>query len=141
MKKFLLFFSVILFTSCGPTKVQEETRPLYEILVQKNAGGAKFKFFEIISQPEEFVMIQGDPELKNKIRANDINTANFLILSLGEKPTGGFGIGIEKAEETATNIIVTVKEIEPQPGAIATQVLSNPYCVVRINSKKEIIIK
>ncbi len=141
MKKAILFFAIILAVSCGPTKTKNEARPLYEVLVQKNAGGAQFKFFEIISQPEEFVMIQNDPELKSKIKPNDISTANFLILSLGEKPTGGFGIGIDKVEETATNIVVTIKETEPEAGAMVSQAMTNPYCVVRINSKKEIIIK
>jgi hypothetical protein len=86
-------------------------------------------------------MIKNDPELKSKIGPNDINTANFLILSMGEKPSGGYAIGIDNVTETDKNIIVTIKETAPAPGAMVTNAFTAPYCVVRINSKKEIIIK
>lgn len=141
MKKLLILASVILAVSCGPGKVVEEKRPLYEMLIQKQIDGAKVRFFEIISLPEEFSMIKNDPELKGKIKPTDINTANFLILSMGEKSTGGYSIDIERVEETDKNIIVTVKETAPKPGEMVTMAFTAPYAVVRINSKKEIIIK
>lgn len=141
MKKTLLLFTVVLAASCSATKNTEVKRPLYEVLAQKSIGGAKVKFFEIISQPSEFGMIKNDPELKGKIDANAITTANFLILSAGEKSSGGYSIGIESVTETDKNIVVSVKETAPEPGEIVTMAFTTPYCVVRINSKKEIIIK
>ena len=86
-------------------------------------------------------MLQSDENLKNKISANDIQTSNFVILNMGEKNTGGYKIGVENVVETDKNIIITVKETIPIPGGMVTQVFTNPFCVVRINSKKEIIIK
>lgn len=141
MKKAVFLFTILVAISCGPTKGDANKRPLYEILTQQTNGGAKVRFFEIISQPQEFTMIKNDPELKSKIKADDINTANFLILSLGEKNSGGYAIGIESVVETDSNIIVTVKETAPDPDAMVTMGFTNPYCVVRINSKKEIIFK
>ncbi|MDI1255704.1 MAG: protease complex subunit PrcB family protein [Flavobacterium sp.] len=141
MKRILLFLIMAVLVSCVAAKTASVERPLYEVLVQKSYDGAKVKFYEIISQPDEFMMIKNDPELKSKIGANDINTANFLILSMGEKATGGYAIGIESVTETDKNIIVTVKETGPETGAMVTTAYTNPYCVVRINSKKEIIIK
>ncbi|MGK4568036.1 protease complex subunit PrcB family protein [Flavobacterium sp. 3HN19-14] len=136
MKRILIFTIAVIMVSCGATKSTSSEKPLYEILVQKSYDGAKVKFYEIISQPDEFIMIKNDPDLKSKIGANDINTANFLILSMGEKPTGGYSIGIDTVTETDKNIIVTVKETTPKPGAVATDAFTAPYCVVRINSKK-----
>ena len=60
---------------------------------------------------------------------------------MGEKPTGGYKIGVESVVETDKNIIITVKETIPEPNAMVTQVMTYPYCIVKINSKKEIIIK
>ena len=60
---------------------------------------------------------------------------------MGEKTSGGYTIGIESAVETDKNIIITVKETSPEPNAMVTQAITNPFCVVKINSKKEIIIK
>jgi len=141
MKKSILVLTAIITFSCGSTKEAEAKRPLYEMLIQKSYGGAKVKFFEVISLPEEFIMIKNDPELKDKIKPNDIETANFLILSSGEKNTGGYSIGIESVVENDKNIIVTIKETSPEPGGMVTMAFTTPYAVVRINSKKEIIIK
>jgi hypothetical protein len=60
---------------------------------------------------------------------------------MGEKPTGGYSIGVENVVETDKNIIITVKETKPESDAILTQNITYPFCVVKINSKKEIIIK
>ena len=141
MKKIALVFLTILLFSCGSTNKTIEKRPLFEILTQQNDGGASIHFFEILSEPNEIKMLQGDENLKSKIGSNDIQTANFVILNMGQKTTGGYKIGIENVVETDKNIIITVKETIPEPGGMVTQVFTNPFCVVRINSKKEIIFK
>jgi hypothetical protein len=141
MKKIALVFLTVLLFSCASTTKISEKRPLFEILTQQNDGGASIRFFEILSEPNEIKMLQGDENLKSKIGSNDIQTANFVILNMGQKTTGGYKIGIENVVETDKNIIITVKETIPEPGGMVTQVLTNPFCVVRINSKKEIIFK
>lgn len=141
MKKIALVFLTVLLFSCASTTKISEKRPLFEILTQQNDGGASIRFFEILSEPNEIKMLQGDENLKSKIGSNDIQTANFVILNMGQKTTGGYKIGIENVVETDKNIIITVKETIPEPGGVVTQVFTNPFCVVRINSKKEIIFK
>ncbi|HJR99428.1 MAG TPA: protease complex subunit PrcB family protein [Flavobacterium sp.] len=64
-----------------------------------------------------------------------------MISNMGEKPTGGYAIKVESVIETERNILIKVKEILPEPGAMLIQSINYPYCVVKINSKKEIIIK
>ncbi|MBG6111556.1 hypothetical protein IWX84_002443 [Flavobacterium sp. CG_9.10] len=142
MKKIAILSLSILLYSCGASSTKNSAkRPLYEVLTQQNDGGASIHFFEILSEPNEIKMLQSDENLKNKISANDIQTSNFVILNMGEKNTGGYKIGIEDVVETDKNIIITVKETIPKPGGMVTQVFTNPFCVVRINSKKDIIIK
>lgn len=141
MKKIALLFLTALLFSCASTNKTAEKRPLFEFLTQQNDGGASIRFFEILSEPNEIKMLQNDENLKTKISSNDVQTANFVILNMGEKSTGGYIIGIENIVETDKNIIITVKETIPEPGAIVSQVFTNPFSVVRINSKKEIIFK
>ena len=141
MKKvFILVLTLALF-SCATTTKKQESKPLFEVLTQQEDGGASIHFFEILSEPQEIIMLQNDPKLKNKISPNDIQTSNFILMNMGEKSTGGYKIVIESVVETDKNIIVTIKEITPEPSKIVTQEIATPYCVVRINSKKEIIIK
>lgn len=141
MRKVAAILVVLVLYSCGSGKTSTDKKPLFEVLTQQEDGGGNIHFFEILSEQKEIVMLQNDEKLKKKIKPEDITSANFLILNMGEKSTGGYSIGVEKVEETADKIIVTVKETEPKPGDMVTQAITYPYAVVKINSKKEIVVK
>jgi len=141
MKKVVLALLLLVLFSCSSSIKQTGNKPLFEVLTQQAEGGASIRFFEILSEPKEIAMLQNDEKLKNKINSNDTQTSNFIVLNMGEKTSGGYKIGIQSAVETDKNIIITIKETIPDPGAMATQQITTPYCVVKINSKKEIIIK
>jgi hypothetical protein len=142
MKKIPALFVVLLLVSCGASSIKStDKKPLFEVLTQQSDGGASIRFFEILSEPNEIKMLQNDENLKNKISPNDIQNSNFIVLNMGEKTSGGYKIGIDTVVETDKNIIITVKETIPAPGGMVTQAFTNPFCVVKINSKKEIIIK
>jgi len=137
--KILLAVVAGLFVSCSTTKTSTAKKPLYEVLTQQQNGGSNIQFYEIVSDQKEIGMLLGDEHLSGKVKAADIQTSNFVILNLGEKSTGGFGIGVEKVEELPDKIVVTVKEIKPE-GEMVTQALTYPYAVIKINSKKPIEI-
>lgn len=142
MKKIVLLLVALTLVSCGATSTKSSDKnSLYEVLTQQTNGGASIRFFEILSEPNEITMLQNDENLKNKIRPNDLQTSNFIVLNMGEKTSGGYSIGIDTVVETDKNIVITVKETSPEPGSMVTQAFTNPFCVVKINSKKEIIFK
>ena len=138
MKKVLSVVALAFLLSCSTNK-NLANKPLFEVLTVQENGGANINFYEIISEPSEIPMLIGDENLKHKIKADDIKKSNFILLNLGEKNYGGFTIIVEKVEETPENIIVYTKEVKPQ--GMATTVITYPYTVVKINSKKPIIIK
>ncbi|TDE28314.1 MULTISPECIES: protease complex subunit PrcB family protein [Flavobacterium] len=142
MKKIVLSLVALTLVSCGATSSKSSDKnSLYEVLTQQTNGGASIRFFEILSEPNEIAMLQNDENLKNKIGPNDIQTSNFIVLNMGEKTSGGYSIGIDTVVETDKNIVITIKETIPEPGSMVTQAFTNPFCVVKINSKKEIIFK
>jgi len=140
MKKVISFVVVFILISCG-TKKTTDSKGLYEVLTQQSDGGGNIKFFEILTEPNEIAMLQSDPLLKDKMKQGDINNSNYVILNMGQKNTGGYSIDVEKVEETDSNIIITVKENNPAPDAMLMQVITYPYTVIKVNSKKEIIVK
>ena len=141
MKKIgLLFLTLILF-SCGATKSKEVNKSLYEIITQQSDGGGNIHFYEIVSTSQEFKMLQGDDKLKAKITPNDINDSNFLILNMGEKSINGCSINVVDVQETDNKIIITIQETEPKSEGITLADYVYPYCIVKINSKKEIVFK
>ncbi|WP_338648411.1 protease complex subunit PrcB family protein [Flavobacterium sp. KS-LB2] len=142
MKKIIVSLVAVALVSCGATVTKSSDKnALYEVLTQQTNGGASIRFFEILSEPNEIAMLQNDENLKDKISSNDIQTSNFLVLNMGEKTSGGYSIGIDTVVETDKNIVITIKETSPEPGSMVTQAFTNPFCVVKINSKKEIIFK
>jgi hypothetical protein len=142
MKNSIVLLLALLLVACGVTvPIKSESNALYEILTQRTYGGANIHFFEILTKPNEIRMLQNDKNLKNKISPIDVEKSNFVILNMGENNTGGYSIGINSVVETEKNIIITVKESTHAPDSIVNQVFTYPFCVVKINSKKEIIFK
>jgi hypothetical protein len=139
MKKVIVtIFMLMLCIACTTTK-KIEPMPLYEILKQAEQGGADFQFYEIVTDKKEFKMILNDPDLRKKVKQDDILTANFILLNMGQKSSGGYFFSVENIEETPENIIITIKENASK--GMVTSVMTNPMCILKINSKKNIIIK
>lgn len=138
MKKIsALFVSIFLF-SCGTQKpISDGELTLYEILKEDQYNGARIKFYEIISEPSEFKLLLNDPDLKRKVASKDIITANYIVINLGEKTTGGYSMKVKNIEETEDSIIVSIEEVAPD--GMATMVMTYPMMVVKINSKKPIV--
>ncbi len=139
MKKYFLILLIIIVSSCSSVISKDATKPLYEILTVQKDGGASIRFFEILSEEREIKMLLGDDNLKKKIIPNDINTCNFVILNMGEQNTNGNSIGVERVEEKADKIIITTKENKSNSNTITVDYLY-PYTIVKVNSKKEIVI-
>ncbi|BFM41463.1 hypothetical protein CFS9_01040 [Flavobacterium sp. CFS9] len=142
MKKVISVLVILVLVSCGVKKNSDgSSKILYEVLTEQSDGGGNIKFFEILTEPNEIRMLENDPHLKAKMKQDDISNSNYVILNMGEKNTGGYSIGVEKVEETDKNIIITVKENNPAADAMVTQAITYPYTVIKVHSKKEIIVK
>ncbi len=123
MKKIVPILILALLYSCSTTKKTVENQ-LYSVLVSSEYGGGNFRFYEI----------------KKFIKPDDIKTANFILVNLGEKSNGGYGVEVANVVEESDKVVVTIKEIEPKKGNV-TMAITNPYAVIKINSKKPIEIK
>ncbi|HEX8562116.1 MAG TPA: protease complex subunit PrcB family protein [Flavobacterium sp.] len=141
MRKLFAIAVIVLALSCGPKTNKTAVKPLYEILTVQNDGGANIQFYEILNEAKEIKMLLNDEHLKRKIKSEDTATANFIILNMGEKPTSGYSITIDSVEETADEVIFKVKEKAPDEGTMSAQVITHPYTIVKVNSKKQIVIK
>ena len=65
------------------------------------------------------------------------NGAYIMIITLGEKPSGGFNVKVEAVEDIEGITKVTVREHEPGPDDIVTMALTYPYTIVRIKGVTE----
>jgi len=70
----------------------------------------------------------------------DFKSAQVLVSSVGEKPTGGYSVSVTKMEEYPDNVLVTVIQTIPGPGCITTQGKTYPFEFVIVPSLKAIEI-
>lgn len=142
MKKVLIILISIFVVGCSSQKGGKDGKSsLYEVLLQNDQGGAEIEFYEILSEAKEIKMLLGDPALRRKIDKDDIIESNFVILNLGEKPSSGYSIGVDTVKEYADKVVITVKSISPKEGSMTASVMTYPYTIVKINSKKKIEFK
>jgi hypothetical protein len=140
MKKIIALFLIIFLTACSSNKAIDSNNKLYQLLISKENGGAAFEFYETITDAKEFKVLLGDEEIKKFVKPNDILKSNFVLINLGEKKTGGYGIEKVIVTEEPTKIFVTIIKKEPKPGENVTTEITQPYGVLKINSKKPIEI-
>ena len=138
--KMLVIFSLLLLFSCKSVTKTTTNQKLYEVLTEQEDGGAHIRFFEILTEPREIKMLLGDVNLRKKIKQDDINTCNFIILNLGEKESLGSSILIKSITETTDKIIIQTEEKQSNTSVKLPEFVY-PYTIVKINSKKELVIK
>lgn len=140
MKKCLLALLMLLIYSCSSNKPVNKT--LYEVLTVKNDGGANIKFYEILTEAKEIKMLLGDEALRKKINEGDVNNSSFVILNTGPTNETTNKLMIERVLETPTQIEIYVKDAQKNIETnMADDETKYPYTIVKVNSKKPIVIK
>ena len=141
MKKVILLVTIVFLYSCSAT-TSVGKKSLYEILLIKNDDGANIKFFEILTEPKEIKMLLGDPELSKQISEEDTKKSSFVILNAGPTSENHNKISIQKVIETPTHIEIYITDTQKNtPVELSDDNTFHPYTVLKINSKKPIVIK
>lgn len=152
MKRLLLVPFAILLFSCSTTKKTSEenksnpevkkpaTSALYEVLSQSAYQGKDEKSFEVISDKATLLKLY-EAIHDTEVPKIDFKKQRIVALFLGQRNSGGYEIKIKNVEEKDNKIYVTVEEVSPKPGDMATMAITNPFVVAKINSTKEIVFK
>lgn len=93
--------------------------------------------FAIVEQIDEETQKLIDDKVAEKgyrVLSQD-STSAVVLISSGEKPTGGYGIAVKTAEEKDGVVTITVEETSPDKDAVVTEVLTYPYTVVKLDTK------
>lgn len=64
--------------------------------------------------------------------AVDFGREAVAAVLLGMRPTAGYGLRLADAFLEGEALVVVVVERRPPPGAITAQVITSPYCLVRL---------
>ena len=135
--------ALIGLVSCNSTKQFTEGED-YTYVIKNNPGGYEKASVAIIDNYNDLInevdKLKVSDEISEALLNIDLDQNNVLLMHLGQRNTGGYGIEIEKIYEKKNVLYIKTKEIKPAKGAMTTMALTNPFTIVLI-PKKEVVIE
>lgn len=105
----------------------------------KDDAGVPFEVLSEESIPQKIQEILPRYKALERALACKIDDEIYVIVTRGEKPTGGFTVDIDRiekvTEEEKTKLVVYAQFEDPQPGDVVTQVVTYPYVVAKTELK------
>jgi len=71
----------------------------------------------------------------------DFNTRRVVLLSMGSRPSGGYSIVVDSAEDFGDYVQLNITLSIPGNGCVVTLALTSPYTFIEIESTKNLIFK
>ncbi|MGH2667424.1 protease complex subunit PrcB family protein [Flavobacterium sp.] len=144
MKKTVCYLLFLSLMACGSNSLKnaeaKNSSGNFEVIYRSIYSGLPQKTYRVIRNNEDFRAFFISMK-EDKVPEVNFETSNVLILNMGRKNTGGYDVFPEKMIDDGNKVIMIIKEVFPQKGDMVTTALTSPICIVKINSKKEIIIK
>ena len=150
-------FSVLLLTfllGCNSSKNMntsmnknyEYSQVSFETLIEDQMGGYVKEEIRVISDRKSLLEVYG---YVNRIRKPgfsipeiDFSKETVIAVFMGEKTTGGYGVIVEDVKEEKGKLVVAIKETKPGSKNMVTMAITQPFCIVKINSSnKELVFK
>ncbi|MCK4260498.1 MAG: RICIN domain-containing protein [Halanaerobiales bacterium] len=115
-------------------------------------GPNKGKLYHFPELNEKLIFYTGynlNKEQEKRLKGNngrgytyfpDVDGDLILAIYSGAKPTGGYGVRVQKVVEVGGKIEVYVEETSPKPGQIVTQAFTHPRTVVKVSTTNENIV-
>lgn len=133
---------VILFALGGSPTAAEPSKAevKFDTIAKGTSSGIRRPTKEVITTEKEWeqfwkqhTSIASPPPALPKV---DFGKQVVIVLTSGEKMTGGYTIEVTKVEVKKDAVMVYYKETKPKPANFTIQVLTQPYHFIRIDKPK-----
>lgn len=140
---------LLILQSCKSTTTSNATLTkeveTYHIVYKGQVSPKKNKEELIIKDNDSFTNLISElnisPSEYEVLLNINFDKNNLVVLFLGEKPTGGYDIDVQKVLFLDKTIEIYSKSVAPEKDAMTTMVITSPYVMVTVPKGKEIIIK
>ncbi len=99
--------------------------------------------FEVLSEkqvPEKIMEILPRYKTLERALACKVDGEIYIVVTRGEKPTGGYTVNIDKIEkvkeEDRFKVLVYAVFTDPEPGDVVSQAITYPYVIAKTNLKE-----
>ncbi|CCG53379.1 Probable lipoprotein precursor [Flavobacterium indicum GPTSA100-9 = DSM 17447] len=153
MNKLIVVVIISIFTFLLSCKTQpapsniivEKELETYKVIYKGQISSKKVKENIVIKDNESFTNLISELNIQPadyEVLLNvDFEKNNLLVLFIGEKPTGGYDIDVDKVLFLEKTIEVYPKISIPSKDSFSTTAITSPYVMVTISKGKEIIVK
>lgn len=143
MKKICLIPLVFLVFACNSMKNSNQNKDskssLYTQLYSSAYQGRETESNVVVHNQDELNALFKSVN-SNTFPKVDFTKNQVAALFIGTRNTGGYNVFIDRVEEDGNQILI-YKKIEKPSGEMVTMALTNPFIIVEIHSKKEIVFK
>jgi len=129
----LLCLAATLTAACQSQSALSRPSPRLEIVQQWSGqhGGSTTAATRVLRTADEWKAFWQEAG-REQATTPDFTRHMVVVISLGEKRTGGFSAEAIGVHEENGNVIVQYRESSPQPGMMVTQALTSPWVAVLI---------
>ena len=138
--------ALLIVAGCGaaPAEISRgdagQPRPLsVRVLDSGSRSGVTTPQESVIRGPEEWQRLwqahQVGAAPQRPLPAVDFSRELSIAIFAGQRPTGGFAVGVEQVTESASGIEVSYRVTAPPPGAIVSQALTSPFQIIAVPSR------
>lgn len=147
MMRYLLLYTILIW-SCSSYNIT--SKPLlqkttsFKTIAQDFIGGLTNSKFMVINDDISLADIYSTIN-KSRTPELEIPEINFeketvIALFLGEKNSGGYAIGVDQVLNKKDKISVIYKVISPKQGEMVTNVMTQPFIIIKISKTKKKIV-
>ncbi|MTI47346.1 MAG: protease complex subunit PrcB family protein [Firmicutes bacterium] len=111
-----------------------------KLIFNEGDNTVKFNVLEEKQIPQKIKEILPQYRVEERALACRIEDSVYVIVTRGEKRTGGYSVAIDRIEKEKSddyfNLIVYAKYTDPSPDQIVPQVITYPYTIVKTDLKE-----
>ncbi|MDX1551558.1 MAG: protease complex subunit PrcB family protein [Marinobacter sp.] len=131
-----LTLAIVLLAGCAVNRSATATgAPLARQVTESDHCGLTapgLVFVESASALDKLERLPSGNLAMKKLRAIDLEDEHLVLVGLGQKPTGGYGLTLAAAEIADDVLELSLDVRKPAPDAMVTQALTTPCAIIAI---------
>ncbi len=126
-----IFPALLVATACRSTSEQPEIA--FERVMSSQVGFSMQPKNAVIRSDEEWREIckLNSPGMEPPTLKVDWSNSMLIVVGLGERPSGGYGVAIDSVTRQGSHWIVRARETRPAPGSLQATIVTSPFDCVR----------
>lgn len=120
--------------AAAPNPTAPAPAPVRQITQSAHCGltGPGLLLVTTDDQLSKYLGLKGQNLATQQLRAVDLNQEVLLFVTLGEKPTAGYGVGLAAADLQRDTLRIRMESRTPPAGAVLAQVMTSPCAVLAV---------